>query len=118
MLLGRPWKYDRNVMYNGIKNTFVLEKEGRRHTLVSLKVENIEEQTSPKVLLVKEKEFMKKLHEEEVSFVIVGKPRTVVTNARIDELPIEIQKLLEEYVDIVVDGFPNKLPLVRSISHQ
>jgi hypothetical protein len=30
---------------------------------------------------------------------------------------MEIQKLLEEYVDIVVDDLPNELPPVRSISH-
>jgi len=118
VLLGRPWQYDRNVMYNGRENTFVLEKEGKRHTLVPLKEEKTEEQTSPKVLLVKEKEFLEQLQEEEVSFAIVGKPRTVITNTRIDELPAEIQKLLEEYVDIVVDDFPNELPLVRSISHR
>ena len=42
-------------MYNGKENTFVLEKEGKIHTLVPLKEEKTEEQTSPKVLLVKEK---------------------------------------------------------------
>jgi len=34
LLLGRPWQYDRNVVYNGRVNTFVLEKEGKRHTHV------------------------------------------------------------------------------------
>ena len=100
-------------MYNGRENTFVLEKEGRRHTLVPLKDEKTEEQTYPKVLLVKEKEFLEQLQEEEVSFVIVGKPRTVITNTRIDEIPVEIQKLVE-YVDIVVDDFTDELPCVRS----
>ena len=66
---------------------------------------------------MKEKEFMEQLQEEEVSFAIVGKPRTVITNTRIDELPAEIQKLLEECVDIVVDDFSDELPPVRSISH-
>ena len=56
-----------------------MEKEGRRHTLVPLKDEKVEEQTSPKVLLVKEKEFLEQLQEEEVSFSIVGKPGTVIT---------------------------------------
>ena len=41
--VGRPWQYDRNVMYNGRENTFVLEKEGKIHTLVPLKEEKIEE---------------------------------------------------------------------------
>ena len=30
---------------------------------------------------------------------------------------VEIPKLLDEYVDIVVDDFPNDLPPIRSISH-
>jgi len=55
VLLGRPWQYDRNVIYNGRENTFVLEKEGRRHTLIPLKDDKVVEQTSPKILLVKEK---------------------------------------------------------------
>ena len=90
VLLGMPWKYNRNVIYKGRENTFVLEKEERRHTLVPLNDEKIEQQTSLKILLVKEKEFLEQLQEEEVSFVIVGKPRTVVTNTRVDELPIEV----------------------------
>ena len=117
VLLGRSWQYDWNVMYNGRENTFVLEKEGRIHTRVPLKDEKTEEQTSPKGLLVKEKEFLEQLHEEKEHFSIVGKPRTVITNTRIDELSAEIQKLLEEYVDIVVDDFLDELPPVRSISH-
>ena len=68
-------------------------------------------------MLVKEKEFLEQLQEEKVIFAIVGNPRTVITNTRIDELPAEIHKLLEEYVDIVVDDFPNELPPIRSISH-
>jgi len=59
VLLGRQWQYDKNVVYNGRENTFMLEKEGRRHTLIPLKDENVEEKTSPKVLLVKDKEFLK-----------------------------------------------------------
>ena len=117
VLLGRPWQYDRNVMYNGRENTFSLEKEGRRHTLIPLKDEKAEEQTSPKILLVKEKEFLEQLQEDEVIFAIIGKPRTIITNTRINELLVEINKLLEEYVDIVVDDFPDELPHVRSISH-
>jgi hypothetical protein len=56
------------------------------------------------------------VQDEEVGFVVVEKPRIVLTNIRIHELPIEVKKLLE-YVDIVVDYFPNELPHVRSISY-
>ena len=67
--------------------------------------------------MVTEKEFMEQLQEEEVSFAIVGKSKTVITNTRIDELPVEVQKLLKEYVDIVLDDLLNELRPIRSISH-
>jgi hypothetical protein len=89
VLLGRPWKYDRNVVYNGRENTFTFEKKRRRNTFIPLKDERAEEKTSPKVFLVKEKEFLKHVQDEAVSFDVVGKPRT----------------------------FPDDLPQVRSISH-
>jgi hypothetical protein len=31
LLLGRPWQYDRNVVHDGRKNTYTLEKNGRTH---------------------------------------------------------------------------------------
>ena len=71
VLLGRPWKYDINVVYNGRENNFTFEKEGRRHTLIHLKDEREEEKTSPKVLMVTEKEFLKHAHDEEVSLLLL-----------------------------------------------
>ena len=48
---------------------------------------------------------------------MVGKPKTVLTNTKINDFPIEVQDALNEYVDIVVDDFPNELSPVRSIIH-
>lgn len=48
---------------------------------------------------------------------MVGKPKTVLTNTRFDDFPVEVQYVLNEHVDIVVDDLPNELPPVRSISH-
>ena len=50
-------------------------------------------------------------------FCYDSKPNTVLTNNRLDDIPIKIQYLLNEHVDIVVDDFPNELPPMRSISH-
>lgn len=33
------------------------------------------------------------------------------------DLPLEIQQMLQEFIDIVVDGLPDKLPPKRSITH-
>jgi hypothetical protein len=35
----------------------------------------------------------------------------------VDDLPKEIHKLLEEFVDIVVDELPCSFPPIKSISH-
>jgi hypothetical protein len=35
LLLGRPWKYDRNVIHDGRMNTYTLEKNGRTHMLLA-----------------------------------------------------------------------------------
>jgi hypothetical protein len=44
---------------------------------------------------------------------MVRKPRIVLTNTRMDDLPEEIQKLLEEFADIVVDELPRSLPPIQ-----
>ena len=38
-------------------------------------------------------------------------------NKCIADLPIEIQGMLNEFIDIIMDDFPNELPPKRSISH-
>jgi hypothetical protein len=48
---------------------------------------------------------------------VVRKPRIVLTITRVDDLPEEIQKLLEEFADIVVEKLPRLLPPIRSVSH-
>jgi hypothetical protein len=64
------------------------------------------------------KELIKEVKKkEDTQFIVVRKPRIVLTSTRVDDLPEEIQKLLEEFVDIVVDGLPHSLPPIRSISH-
>jgi hypothetical protein len=48
---------------------------------------------------------------------VVRKPRVILTSTKIDDLPEEIQELLENFVDIVVDDFPCSLSPIRSIIH-
>lgn len=57
------------------------------------------------------------MKETEVNYVVVAKPRTILKNTIFDYFLVEVQEVLNEHVDIVVDDFPNDLPLVRSISH-
>ena len=36
LLLGRPWQYDRHVMYDGLKNTYSFSKDGSKIVLAPL----------------------------------------------------------------------------------
>jgi hypothetical protein len=118
LLLGRPWQYDRNVVHDGRKNTYTLEKNGRTHMLLLIKDKEVKTKVSNIVLLMNGKELLKEVKKkEDPQFIVVRKPRIVLTNTRVDDLPEEIQQLLEEFADIVVDELPCSLPPIISISH-
>jgi hypothetical protein len=48
---------------------------------------------------------------------VVRKPRVILTSTSMDDLPEEVQELLDNFADIVVDELPNSLPPIRSINH-
>ena len=60
---------------------------------------------------------MHQLKDTKLNFVVVGKLGIVLTNTRFNDLPVDIQDMFNKHVDIVVDDFPNELPLVRIITH-
>jgi hypothetical protein len=56
------------------------------------------------VLLMSGKELLDEVKKkEDTQFIVVRKPKIVLTSTRIDDLPEEIQELLGEFADIVVD---------------
>lgn len=75
MLLGRPWHIDKKVIYDGRENNLTFEKDGRRHTLLPLKDENPNVQVNPRVMLVGGKDFLHKLKETKINYVVVSKPK-------------------------------------------
>jgi hypothetical protein len=58
LLLGRPWKYDRNVVHDGIKNTYTLEKNCRTHMLLQIEDKKVKQETSNTILLMSGKELL------------------------------------------------------------
>ena len=70
------------------------------------------------VLLMSWKELLKEVKKkEDTQFIVVRKPIIVLNNTRIDDLPEEIQELLEEFTNIVVDELPCSLAPIMSIIH-
>jgi hypothetical protein len=118
LLLGRPWQYDRNLIYDRRMNTYTLEKNGRTHMLLLIKDKEVKLEVSNTVLLMSGKELLMEVKKkEDPQFFVVRKPRIVLTSTRVDDLLGEIQELLEEFADIVVDKLPRSLPPMRSVSH-
>ena len=64
LLLGRPWQYDRNVIHDGRKNTYTLEKNGRTHML-SIKDKEVKIEINNTVLLMSGKELLDEVKKKE-----------------------------------------------------
>jgi hypothetical protein len=118
VLLGTPWQFDRNVIHDGRKKTYTLEKNGRTHMLLPIEEKKVKEEANTSILLMSGKELLREITKEyEMQFFAVSKPRVALTSTSMDDFPEEIQELLEKFVDIVVEDLPNSLPPVRSINH-
>jgi hypothetical protein len=115
ILLGRPWQFDRNVIHDGRKNTYTLEKNGRTHMLN--RGEESERRSQHQHTSHEWEGTPEFKEEQEMQFVVVRKPKVILTSTSMDDLPEEVQELLDNFVDIVVDELPNSLPPIRSISH-
>ena len=64
VLLGRPWKYDSNVIHDGRKNTYTLEKNGRTHMLLPIEEKKLKEESSRSILLMSGKELLSEVKKE------------------------------------------------------
>jgi hypothetical protein len=118
VLLGRPWKYDWNVVHDGRMNIYTLEKDGVTHKFIPIKDKEVKPEVNNTILLMSGKEFLTEMEKkEDPQFFVVRKPRIVLTSTRADDLPDEIQELLGEFTDIIMDELPHSLPPMRSVSH-
>jgi hypothetical protein len=48
---------------------------------------------------------------------VVRKPRVMLTSTSMDDLPEEVQELLDNFANMVVDELPNSFPPIRIINH-
>ena len=88
LLLGRPWQYDMNVVHDGRKNTYTVEKNGRTHMLLPIKDKEVKTETSNIVLLMSGKELLDEVKKkEDTQFIGVRKPIIFLTSTRINDLP-------------------------------
>jgi hypothetical protein len=85
-------------------NTYTLKRNGRTHMLCPIEDKEVKPKVRNTVLLMSGKELLTEVKKkEDPQFFVVRKLRIVLTSTRMDELPEEVQELLEEFTDIVVD---------------
>jgi hypothetical protein len=78
----------------------------------------VKDEVSTSILLMSGKELLNEVKKEwEMQFVVVRKPRVILTSTSMEYLPEKVQGLLDNFADIVVDELPNSLPPIRSIIH-
>jgi hypothetical protein len=65
VFLGIPWKFDRNVIHDGRKNTYTLEKNGKTHMLLPIEEQKEKEEANTIILLMNGKEFLSELKKEQ-----------------------------------------------------
>ena len=118
VLFGRPWQFDQKAIHDGRKNTYTLQKDGNKHTLLPLKDDADKGAPRNIVMLMSRKELLQEVGKgEEMHFVVIEIPKVILTSTNLDDLLEEIKTLLNDFTDIIVDEFPNAFPPIRSISH-
>jgi hypothetical protein len=65
VLFGRPWQYDRNVIHDGRRNTYTLEKNGRTHMLLPIEEKKVKEEVSVSILFMSGKELLNEVKKEQ-----------------------------------------------------
>eukprot|EP00253_Pinus_taeda_P024451 PITA_24451 len=117
LLLGQPWQFDRSAVHDGKTNCYKFVKDGIKHTLVTIKEENTAEASGVKALLLGRKEFIKQIEDSEINSTVIRRPKAILLHTQVAGLPEEVQRLLQDFGDIVVDDLPYELPPSRGISH-
>ena len=132
ILLGRPWLYDRDVYYNGKKNTyqfmfnnekivFAEQMKQRREIKTKDVVETqkrlgiIAEAQRTHLCVLTKKKFERERMKSGVVFAIMAKETSSPTPTTPQETLPEVSKLLSEFSNVAPNELPNDLPPMGNI---
>ena len=114
LLFGRLWQFNRQVMYDGYKNTYCFSKDGHKIVLAPMKPMLKLKSSKEKSVLLTKGDFEKELNMGNVVYVVV----VVEENDDASKPPPIMQQMLKEFKDVVLDEIPHGLPLMKDIQHQ
>jgi hypothetical protein len=116
MLLGRPWLYDRRVLYDGYANTYSFNFQGKKFVLDPLQISEFDTKKEVVPVLTIRK-FSRIVEAENMVLLIVNREVKQEDNIIPTDLPTEFLTMLEEFQDIMPDEVPNRLPPIRVVQH-
>ncbi|XP_042962357.1 uncharacterized protein LOC122296620 [Carya illinoinensis] len=116
VLLGRPWQYDRSVIHDGRKNTYSLNIKGKKIVLVPRREGLTPTPIANNTNLLSMSRFLDEIEHEGVVYALLH-----CENSAVDvdtDLPVEVQRLLAEFSDLMPEDLPPGLLPIRDIQHQ
>ncbi|XP_059064707.1 uncharacterized protein LOC131856798 [Cryptomeria japonica] len=114
MLLRIPWQFDRHAVHDGYTNIYSLTKDGVQHKLKTLKEKEEKVCSNARICLVDGRKFIDGMKREHLCFSFIPK----INKVEVEDIPLEVADLFDEFQDIVFDNLPNVLPSMRNIIHQ
>ncbi|XP_057808911.1 uncharacterized protein LOC131023389 [Salvia miltiorrhiza] len=122
LLLGRPWQFDRSIIYDGRHNTYSFIYEGVKLVLMPSVPSPVPPTPPPhsntpatqqnKVLLLSRKQFFREWAHDQPIFLLFSHEISSSSTP-----PPMVSALLSEFQDIFPEDLPSGLPPLRDIQH-
>ncbi|XP_039126929.1 uncharacterized protein LOC120263078 [Dioscorea cayenensis subsp. rotundata] len=113
LLFGRPWQYDRSVVYNGRTNTYSFTKDGVKIVLLPSRDTTHTSPTRDSTNLLTLAKFELEILQSDVVFALIGKGVAVE-----EAIPHIAKPIVDEFKDVFPDELADELPPLQDIQHQ
>ncbi|KAE8702634.1 putative CCCH-type zinc finger family protein [Hibiscus syriacus] len=116
ILLGRPWQYDCSVIHDGRKNTYSLSIKGKKIVLAPRREGLTPTPITHNTTMLSMFRFLDEIEHGDVVYALLPCENNAVD---VDaDLPVEVQRLLAEFSNLMPEDLPPRLPPMRDIQHQ